>query len=231
MRIVVALVALLLGGCVSSAPLAFNVQVDNLGTIRTEQRSFVLLPGNDGVAAEDLQFQEYARYVGAALEARGFQPADGLATADLAFLVSYGIGDPVTHSWEETSPVYGLKEGEARVTSTTFGTDRYKTTTTTVNRPVTYGVVGSQTHTRSRTEYFRYLSLSAVDLERYRASAEVEERWRTRVTSTGSSGDLRRVMPILVAAAAPHLGNRTDGKLFVSLREDSPQVSAVRGEP
>ena len=71
--------------------------------------------------------------------------------------------------------------------------------------------------------------LDAYDLDIYRKEKKLKEVWRTTVTSSGSSGDLRRVFPILVAASKPYIGSNTENKIKVVLYENDSEVLAIKG--
>jgi len=73
--------------------------------------------------------------------------------------------------------------------------------------------------------------LDAVDLEEYRRSEKVVQIWKTTVTSRGTSGDLRRVLPVLVAAAKPYIGINTGKQVGVTLREEEKAVLEIKGSP
>jgi len=49
------------------------------------------------------------------------------------------------------------------------------------------------------------------------------------VTSTGSSGDLRKVMPIMVGASMNHIGGNTYGKVKEVLSESDEKVLFIQG--
>ena len=71
--------------------------------------------------------------------------------------------------------------------------------------------------------------LDAVDLDEYRETEKEIQLWKTTVTSSGSSGDLRQVFPILVAAAKPHIGSNTGKKVKVILSEGDKRVTEIKG--
>ncbi len=160
----------------------------------------------------------------------GYIKADNIAAADIAIFLGYGIGDPETHQFTYSLPTYG-KTGVS--SSNTYGTvNTYGNTATysgTTTYTPTYGVTGSTTHTGSRTTYFRYLLLDAVDLDEYRKTEKEVQLWKTTVTSTGSSGDLRQVFPILVAASKQYIGSNTGKKVKVILSESDNRVTEVKG--
>lgn len=222
---------LLVAGCATMGQPRFHVVVDSLASPRAErQRSYVLLPGNDGVTWEDLQFQEYAQYVKRALQARGFQPAERPEDADVAIVLSYGIGDPQTRQYTYSLPVWGqtgVSSSHTYGTATAFGNMATYSGTTTYTP--SYGVTGYTTHVGSVTTYFRYALITAYDFAEFRATNKQVQLWRTTITSSGSSGDLRRVFPILISAGVPHLDSNTGQQVEVQLYESDDAVKAIKG--
>ena len=70
-------VVVLLAGCATIGQPRFHVAVDSLAApVAEEHRTYILLPGNEGVTWDDLQFQEYALYVMRVLNAKGFVSAE-----------------------------------------------------------------------------------------------------------------------------------------------------------
>jgi len=209
----------------------FYVNVDSISSQGAgAKKTFVLLPGNKDTSVEDLQFREFASYVRRALTSKGFVPADGIEKADIAIFLAYGIGDPKEHLYSYSLPVFG----QTGVSSaTTFGTlstyGGFGTYSATTTFTPTYGITGYTSHVGSYTTYFRYMLLDAYDLNQYRKEKKLKELWRTTVTSTGSSSDLRRVFPILVAGSKPYIGSNTENKIEVVLDENDSEVLAIKG--
>lgn len=220
-----------LAGC-AVAP-QFNVSVDSISAPGVgDKTAYVLLPGLKDVNEGDLQYQEYASYVDRVLQSNGYTKAPSFQEADIAIFLGYGIGDPETHQYTYSLPTWG-QTGIA--SSNTYGAvSTYKNTKTysgTTTYTPTYGVTGSTTHIGSYTTFFRYMFLDAFDLEEYRTTKKEKQIWKTTVTSTGSSDDLRRVFPVLVAASKPHIGTNTGKKVTVILKEADQRVAEVKGEP
>ena len=216
-----------MSGC---APrLRFLSSVDAISGPKAESmKTYVLLPGIEGLASNDLQFLEYAEYVDRALADRGFMRTNSFEEASLAIFLVYGIGNPQTIQYSYSLPVWG----QTGVTSSTSGRidvfGNYQSTTT---ETPTYGLTGLGTATGTRTAHFRFMLLEALDLDMYRKSAEVEQVWKTEVVSSGSSDDLRLVFPYMVTAAVPYLGRNPGQKVRVVLPGDDPAVQAIRGLP
>ncbi|UWN49844.1 hypothetical protein ASALC70_02061 [Alcanivorax sp. ALC70] len=226
------LVAFLLVGCATLGQPKFNVKVSSLASAEAPQKkTYLLLPGNEGVTWEDLQFQEYASYVMRMLNSLGFKYAESSKNAELVVFLSYGIGDPDEHQYSYSLPVYG-KTGVS--SSSTYGTataygNHMTYSGTTVHTP-SYGITGYNTYTGTRTVYFRYVNLIGYDFSEYQRSEKKVQLWKTTITSSGSSGDLRRVFPVLIGASGQYIGKNTNQEVSVSLHENDPSVRFVKGE-
>jgi len=73
--------------------------------------------------------------------------------------------------------------------------------------------------------------VSAVDLSVYRSSQQIKETWRTVTVSSGSSGDLRLILPVLFAGAAPYLATNTGRAILLTLRDNDPRITEMRTLP
>lgn len=195
----------------------------------TAYRRYFIVPSNEGVADTDLEFQEYASLLERALTQRGFQRVGSLRDAQVAILLSYGVGEPQVRTEVRNIPIFG-QTGVSSSTSTSqvyaYGNQARVNTQTTYTP--TYGVTGYATRVRTRTEYDRYVLLSAVDLQRYLTTEEVVNIWRTAVTSAGASSDLRQVFPVMIAGAVDMLGANSGRVVTRRLTEKSPEVVLIR---
>jgi hypothetical protein len=225
-------ILLLFGGCAMKPK--YFVNVDSIGDIHHKTKYF-LMSGLKNVSTTDLEFQEYAKYINKALQNRGFTKTD-FKNADIAIFLRYGISAPQKHTKSYSIPIYGQTGVSS---STTYGTlNSYGNTgsyqgntysnSTTYYTP-TYGIKGYQNGTREYIQFTRYYELSAVDLEKYKRTNKNVQLWKTTVTSTGSSGDLRRVFPILVAASEKYIGLNTGKKIKIKLYENDKNVLELKG--
>ena len=232
-KLIIALIfSTLMVGC---ATRGFHIDVDSISAPSSDTLSkYILLPSLERVEVGDLQFQEYAAYVERALVSKGYTKANGFEDADIGIFLRYGIGDPQAHQYSYLLPTWGQTDWDRTgvFSSNTYGTissygntGTYSGTTTYIP---TYGITGYQNISSSYTTYFRFLSLLGIDLSTYRETEEVKEVWRTTVTSTGSSNDLRLVFPILVAASKPHIGMNTGKIIKVILKETDDRVTEIR---
>ncbi len=221
-----------LGSCASTA-VSFSVSVNSLSSASVPvKKSYIILPGNEGVKLSDLEFIEYESYLIRALNNRGFVLADSLEVADVAILLSYGIGDPKDHQYSFAIPTWGqtgVSSSSTYGSASSYGnTTTYSSTTT--YRP-TWGVTGYNRYSGSYTTYFRYVVIQGYDLKEYIRSEELVQLWQTQITSRGLSSDLRYVFPVLIAAASDYLASDTRRVIDIDLTENDIRVRRVKGLP
>lgn len=237
MRIVKAIgfaLIVLLSGCatMTMGQPKFYVAVDALASPAAQQkRTYLLLPGNEGDTWDDLQFQEYATYLMRVLNAQGFVSTEKEEDADVAIVLSYGLGDPRSSQYNYSLPVWGqtgVSSAHTYGTATAYGNSATYSGTTTYTP--TYGIAGYTSHVGTRTTYFRYALITAYDFKAFKETEKQIQLWRTTITSTGSSGDLRQVFPILISASVPYLATNTGKQVSVQLYECDKIVRVVKGE-
>lgn len=220
-------ILMLVSGCASVTP-NFEVSVDSIsGEGPIAKPLYVLLPGNKDTSESDLQFQEFAGYIKRALASKGYEEAESFEKADLAIFLGYGIGDPQEHQYTYSLPTWGQTGVSSSYTTGTISSYGGYSGTTTYTP--TYGVTGATSHGGSYSTYFRFMLLTAYNLKEYRNTKKEVQVWKTTVTSAGSSGDLRRVFPVLVAASQDYVGTNTGNKIAVSLDEADARVMKVKG--
>lgn len=209
---------------------AYRVDVDALTApeFRAGPPTFVVLPGD--ADADQLVFQEFASCVERALVRRGYQRATR-EQANIVVLLSYGIGAPQTTAVTRSMPLL-LPGGPSTSTfqATTLTPAAVARTIGTIQQPAQPRIAGTISRTDQYTTYLRHLVLNAYDAIEYRTTGQVVEMWRTVVTSRGSSGDLRRVLPVLVGAAERFIGKNTGGIVSLSIPEDDPRITRARGD-
>ncbi|MEM2112280.1 MAG: hypothetical protein QXX08_10475 [Candidatus Bathyarchaeia archaeon] len=209
----------------------YHVKIDSISRLDAgTKKSYILLPCMKDVDSNDLQFIEYSSYVDRALSAAGYIKARDFKDANIAIFLAYGIGDPKEHIYSYSLPVWGQTGVSS---STTYGTIRsygsYGTYHGITTYTPTYGITGYKTKVGSYTTFFRFVVLEAVDLEEYSRSEKIIQLWKTTVTSRGSSGDLRQVFPVLVAAARPYIGTNTGKQVDVTLTERDKAILEIKG--
>lgn len=223
--IVTALLMALTSGCVS-----YRIGVSGFSDAAySGGRSYWLLPSQEGVSTDDLEFKEYAVYLRRGLAQAGFTEAASYEQADLGLFVSYGIGGTREHQYSYSLPIYGQTGGGTyNFSGTTYS--RYGSTTThgTIYQQPQYGIVGAQRVSGTSVTHLRHLLVDAVDLKIHRNDKKAVSVWRTEVLSRGSSSDLRQVFPVMVAAATPHFGKNTQKQIILEISEGDKRLQRIR---
>jgi hypothetical protein len=235
------LVGVILAFCLAGCQTGPSYYVNVSGIAAPEVQSgmtYRVWPSDENVNATDLQFREYAAQVSRTLEARGLRPvADGFPPDVIAFL-DYGIGQPQSRVGSYSMPVYG-QTGVASSTTYTTGTATANrvgntvygsgaATSTTRNTP-SFGVVGSTTQVYSYTEYTRFIRVAAYFTSQWEQKEELVPAFTTEIVSTGTSGDLRKLFPIMLAGSMEHIASTTKGFVPVTMTETDPRISLVLG--
>lgn len=212
----------------------FLVQVDSIrdASPSAEKKSYLLLPANDKeLNLDDLQFKEFGGYVQRALMKKGYTIPGKPEDLQVIILMGYGIGDPQTHHFAFSYPIFGQTGGGySTFNASTYGSGGYAHTTGSIQQMPTFGVVGSGIAAGSITTYQRYLILWATDVDEYKKSGKIKTLWKTTVTSEGVSNDLRRVFPVMVTAALPYIGSNTGQKVTIKMKENDEAVLALKGK-
>jgi len=215
--------------CTGCASTYFTVKVDSINSGASGKNKYVLLSGKKDISEDDLQFQEFSKYTHFALQEKGFVLVDNIENADIATFLFYSLSEPSEHQYSYSLPVYGQTGVSS---SQTYGTiSSYGNTAsysgTTYNTP-SYGVVGSSQHSGTRVTFTRYISLEAIDMEEHKKSGAEKQVWKTTIISTGSSGDLRRVFPVMIGAAKNYIGENTGKKVEINLSETDRRVQEMQ---
>jgi len=184
-------------------------------------------PGIEDLAVDDLKFKEFSVYVRRALESRGYKTVDTLENAEMIILLAYEISGPQSNM--TAMPVYGQTGVSSSTTYGTINSSGYGSasyTGTTYHTPQ-YGITGYAPI--SYTTYTRYIKMKACDWIQYKMYQKDVILWETEVISVGSTGDLREVFPVMVAASMPYVGENTGKKIKVVLSENNKQVKFIKG--
>lgn len=225
-------VVLFTAGC--SRSLRFVSDVDSIALANQPVgKRYLLVPGNQNIAPDELEFLEYAKYVDTILTPLGFSKAPTEQEADLAILLSYSISTPQTHEVSESIPVNGQTSVASSTTMGTImplggGMASYSGDTT---YSPTYGITGYYTEVSSYTTYTRFIQVAAYDLLAYRNEKRQRQVWKTSARSTGGSNDLRLVLPYMLAAMRPYIARNTSRAIRIELEEDDPAARTLLGKP
>ena len=231
--------AFVLVGCATGP--SYYVSTSSLAAPQVSAvQTYELWPMNEGAEPNDLQFLEYSGYVDRALKAKGLSRVASGSVPDIIVLIGYGIGAPEKNIRSYSVPVFGQTGVSSSYTSgsattNAYGNSGYGTANTTYNQTTTYtpsyGITGYRTGVQSYTTYTRYILLNAAFVDLDQETKDWKPAFETSIASTGSSGDLRQVFPIMIAAALDEIGTSTQKAVGTSITEGDDRVRLIRGVP
>jgi hypothetical protein len=192
-------------------------------------KAYLLLPGKADIMEDDQQFDAYSEYVHRALGKKGFTPAESFEEADVAIFLSYGVGEPQRHqllyyvpAWNRTIVPSADSSGQVRPYA------RGDPSAEAAAKEDAGEARGGGSGVVTYTTHLRYMILEAFALGGHGETEEEAQLWRTAVRSTGTSGDLERVLPILVAASIPYMATNTETRIRLELDENDHRVVDIR---
>lgn len=204
----------LLGGCAASTQKQqpyvpeYEISVDSIKSPKADAKyNYIILPGNDNTSANDLVYNEFAGYIISALSAQGYSQAKTENDADILIILRYGISEPQQQVETGPSPLLMLSDSQA-----------FRS----------LGLLGALDGPRTTTYYHRFIVLDAIDLNEYKISQNISPLWKTTITSIGTSGDLRQLFPIMVAASSQHIATNSTQQIQVVIRDDDPRIKILK---
>lgn len=224
------LVAVVLGaaGCANYT----EVKVDSLAKPNAEQVvSYEIHNKNPLVADDSLRYKEASGYVKTALSGKGMYEAPANTKADVVVDLDYGIGPPQSKLETMSEPVYITIPGQVRQERVQVGVDSrgnpiYQTIT--VQDPPTTEFAGFREYQVTVTVYEKYLRLTARDTAPASEGKPPQEIWTVDVTSEGESRDLRKNLPVLVAASIDYIGKDSHGQKTIKIKDSDRDVGFVK---
>jgi len=224
-RIIIVVTALLVAGCSSTIP----VKVDSITSSEDiPDKTYNWFSAVQNVPQDDLYFREFSDYFHTILKQRGYQK-DNSDDAGIAIYFSYGVSPGKIVHYTTSMPVYDWFGGDTIVyveTSDSGGED--SRTTRTVTTPVYRRMVGVDVDTRS---YMVFTSFAVLEAKRYQVGTAPEDMktvWKTTVSTTGRSNDLRTLMPVLATAAKPYIGVDTGAAKIIKIKKNDPDLTELR---
>jgi len=219
---------MLVSGCESTRYLV-GVNSINDGEKIMSTKKVIIFSGIKDITKEDLQFKEYERYVTKAFIKKGYVVTNNPEEADIGVFLTYGIGGPQEHTYNYSMPVFGQTGvSSAQTFGTVQGFGNSATYSGTTTYTPSYGIVGATSGVGTVVTYTRFMRLDAYDLAGYRESKKEKHLWRTDTSSTGTSGDLRMIFPVMVAAAAPYIGENTEKTIEINLEENDKRIIEIK---
>ncbi len=223
-----ALPVLLLAGCGTT----HVVKVDSLAKPRAEQSvSYEIKNRNPLVADDSLRYKEAENLVKTALSGRGMYEAPPNTKPDMVVDLDYGVGPPQMKRETVSEPVYITLPGQIRTERVQVGTDsqgRPIYQTITVQDPPTTEFAGFREYIVTVVVYEKYVKLSARENKEMTEGRPAAEIWTVDVTSEGESRDIRKNLPVLVAASIDYIGKDSQGQKTIRIKDSSSDIAFVK---
>ncbi|MBI5693591.1 MAG: hypothetical protein HZC55_26235 [Verrucomicrobia bacterium] len=220
--------ACVLAGCTTT----HVVKVDSLSKPKAENAiSYEIKNKNPLVADDSLRYQEAANLVKTALSGRGMYEAPPNTKADMVVDLDYGVGPPQMRKETVSEPVYITVPGQIRTERVQVGTDsqgRPIYQTITVQDPPTTEFAGFREYIVTVIVYEKYLKLSARENKVAEEGKPQTQIWTVDVTSEGESRDIRKNLPVLVAASIDYIGKDSQGQKTIRIKDTSSDIAFVK---
>jgi len=227
-RFLVTVGALFLAGCASTT----EVKIDSLSKPRAEEAiSYSIHSSNPLVAEDSLRYKEAVGFVKTALSGKGLYEAPEAQKADIVVNLDYGIGPAQVRQETYSEPVYRTKEGAYHSVSTIVGRDKDGKPifgTVMVQDPPTQELDGFRDRVVTSIVYEKYLHLTARDNKPAEEGRPPTEIWTIDATSEGESHDVRKNLPVIVAATIDYIGKDTHGQKTIHIKDTGPDVAFVK---
>ncbi len=209
-----------------------TVKVDSLAKPKAEESiSYEIKNRNPLVADDSLRFKEAASLVKTALSGKGLYEAPPNTKPDMVVDLDYGVGPPQMRRETVSEPVYITIPGQIRTERVQVGTDsqgRPIYQTITVQDPPTTEFAGFREYQITVIVYEKYLKLSARENSVPQEGRPQQEVWTVDVTSEGESRDIRRNLPVLVAASIDYIGADTQGQKTIRIKDTHSDIAFVK---
>jgi len=227
-RILLPAALVLLGGMAGCGTV---VTVDALAKPGASSVSYKLHNANPELEENSLRYREGANYIRTALSGRGLFEAPPGVTPDVIVSVEFDVSPPKTHREPVLEPITKVVPGPRHSTSVPTGTD--------TNGNPTYEVVTWQESDKevitgyregfiTTTVYEKHLQLVARESSSVAHGRAPAEIWMVDVTSEGKSHDLRKQLPLLVAATIDFIGEDSKGQKKIRLNDTDADVLFVK---
>lgn len=206
----------------STAPI-LTVKINSIGSDEPAGKKVVILPLNQKTSPEELQFKEFSAYLSKVLSDKGYTVVPDPRSAQVWVFLGYSISSPREHEVTSAMPMTTYQPGR---TTTYTGSGFYGATgtaSTSGSYNTTYVPV-----TNTVVSYTRKITVGA--LQDQGSKKDPKQLWETTLISTGSSGDLRATFPVMIAAAADHIGTNTRQALPLDIAFDDPRVLNLTGQ-
>lgn len=196
-----------------------------------EAVSYQIVNRNPLATPDSLRHREAEGMVRTALSGKGLYEAPDKAESDIVIEVDYGIKPPIFRRKTISEPIWIRQPGSSGSAASSASLHRRGNpalrTRSRRNSP-SAEIAGYREYHVTVVVYEKYVRLTARE-----NAADIEGRpplelWSVDVISEGESRDLRRHLPVLVAASIDYIGRDTQGPQMIRLKDTDADVVFVR---
>lgn len=191
-------------------------------------KHYRLYPGNEKIDGNSLSYLEFANYAHAALQSAGFIEAESMDEEEITVFLIYSIGNPKAHEKTVHMPIVSQTGTSSANTYGTFQSyGNYGTFNTHTNYTPTYGVTGTIPITNRYTTCEKFIGMKAIDAVQHIKYNQIVELWDIKISNNDSSTDLRKMFPIMMAAATRYIGGDTAGNVENVLSQNDKEIQRI----
>jgi len=194
--------------------------------------SYRIESSNPSLDPSTLRYQEAEKFVKTALSGKGMYEAPKPELADMVVTLDYGIGPPVIKQVPVSQPVYQTVPGSTTTDVVQSGTDSKGNPvfSTVVNQvPSRQDYIGDREYMTTVTTYEKRLVMTARENKEGTEGKAAKPVWGVEVTSEDESKDLRKYLPVLIAASIEYIGKDSGGEIkTVRVKEQDPAIAFVK---
>lgn len=207
---------LLLTGCATRYPVSVDALADLTAGMGT--RSYVFVSDTPGVEEGDLLYKEMASEIEPLLGAKGYRRVESPAEADLQIGIRGYLSDAMTKSVTRSEPVYLDTWPRTRVVATPVLSSEGKVVRYVYSRVYlpSRSFAGYVDREQQLIVHDKILRLSAA--RRGEDGQFSDQVWTIRALNRSESTDFRSILPILLEAMEPYIGEQTEGEVWVEVK-------------
>ncbi len=218
-----------------------EVKVNSFGEYDMSGKTFVIIPFNNDIDVEDLEFKEYKSNIKKVLATLGATESNAV-DADLYIQLEYGITDK-SHQKTVSKAIYGPTSinsiqttststtntktdanavasvyGKTAVGNVTSKTVKKVNTTSTTDVDYDYGITGYKDVQEDVKLFQRVMNLYAFENNNVEKPRIV---WKSNLISEGSSNDLREILSFMSYAALGNIAVNTNKTIKIFSTNDN----------
>jgi hypothetical protein len=199
------------------------VTVDSLAKPGATTISYELRNANTDLESDTVLYKKGADYVRKALAGQGMFEAPRGVTPDVVISVEFGVGPPQNRSVVKAEPIFRNIPDRIPI-----GVDGYGNTVYTSGGVAGVEVTGYRDRVITTVVYEKYLRLVAREASPAAGGASSPAIWIVDAKNESESHDLRKYLPLLVAASIDYIGKDSHGPVKIRIKDQDVDVTFVK---